>query len=85
MNDTTLSDRYAVMLQIAKSIGGFMDESNVAIWDSLLMAQVAGCIQGNLLEIGVFKGRSASILCQQASRRRTVVGGLFAFAGRSPQ
>jgi ubiquinone/menaquinone biosynthesis C-methylase UbiE len=56
--------RFAVMLEIARSIGGFMNEPNVAVWDSLLMAQMDGCIQGHLLEIGVFKGRSASVLCQ---------------------
>jgi len=52
------------MMEIAQSIGGFMHESNVAIWDSLLTAQLDGLIEGNLFEIGVFKGRSASILCQ---------------------
>lgn len=64
MSDSSPPPRYVTMLQIAKSIGGFMDESNVAIWDVLLMAQMDRYIQGNLLEIGVFKGRSASILCQ---------------------
>jgi predicted O-methyltransferase YrrM len=64
MSSPPPDQRFAVMLEIARSIGGFMDESNVAIWDSLLTAQLEGCIQGSLLEIGVFKGRSASILCQ---------------------
>lgn len=52
------------MRQIVNSIGGFMSENNTAIWDTLLCHQQARCIQGNILEIGVFKGRSASILCQ---------------------
>lgn len=64
MSDPVPDSRYALMLQIVKSIDGFMEDASVAIWDSLLMAQADQYIQGNLLEIGVFKGRSASVLCQ---------------------
>lgn len=52
------------MLQLAQGIGGFMSDTSIAIWDSLLCAQMAQYVEGDLLEIGVFKGRSASILCQ---------------------
>jgi predicted O-methyltransferase YrrM len=61
---TSTSPRFQVMRQIAMSIGGFMDVANVAIWDALLCRQMDGQIQGHLLEIGTYKGRSASILCQ---------------------
>lgn len=64
MTSPESADRYALMLQIARGIDGFMKESNVAIWDSLLTLQTEGHVQGDIMEIGVFKGRSASILCQ---------------------
>jgi predicted O-methyltransferase YrrM len=64
MNTDRCDSRFELMLKIFRSIDGFMAESNAAIWDCLLSFQRERCIQGDLLEIGVFKGRSASILCQ---------------------
>lgn len=57
-------ERFETMLGIVRGIEGFMEESNVAIWDSLLCLHNDICIQGNLMEIGVYKGKSASVLCQ---------------------
>lgn len=64
MHEPPVSERYRTLHHIASSIDGFMSETNIAIWDALLSFQSTSCIQGNLLEIGVYKGRSASILCQ---------------------
>jgi len=63
-NTPSLEPRFAQMLQIARSIDGFMAETNVAVWDILLSFQTVQGVQGHLLEIGVYKGRSASVLCQ---------------------
>lgn len=64
MNDISLDPRYELMTRLARGIPGFMSAANIAVWDALLCAQQRFYIQGHLLEIGVFKGRSASVLCQ---------------------
>jgi predicted O-methyltransferase YrrM len=64
MSDTTSDPRYALMVKLANGIPGFMSDANIAVWDALLCTQQRHYTQGHLMEIGVFKGRSASVLCQ---------------------
>ena len=64
MSETEFETRYGMMVQLAAGIPGFMSEANIAVWDTLLCAQLRLYAQGHLMEIGVFKGRSASVLCQ---------------------
>lgn len=45
---------------------GYMSETSVAIWDALLGFQTESEVEGSLLEIGVFRGRSAGMLALHA-------------------
>ncbi len=64
MDETSAYHRFKVLVEVAQGIPGFMSAANVAVWDTFLCAQNRFYAQGHLLEIGVFKGRSASVLCQ---------------------
>lgn len=45
--------------QLEEKVPGFLTSQNAALWDSLLSYQAEQYILGNMLEIGVYKGRSA--------------------------
>jgi predicted O-methyltransferase YrrM len=64
MNETISNPRFELTSRLARGIPGFMNVANVAVWDAFLSAQQRLHVQGHLLEIGVYKGRSASVLCQ---------------------
>jgi len=57
----SLVDLYQRTLSQAKSFEGFMDDINIAIFTSLLSHQERRAVAGDILEFGVYKGRSASI------------------------
>src|SRR4030095_347675 len=54
-------------------IGGWVQEVATATWDSLLAWQAALEVRGNLVEIGVLKGKSAALMALHARPEETCV------------
>lgn len=69
-NDLTIYGRYA--REFASLPGWFYQES-VAIWDILLTFQAQSVLEGNLLEIGVWRGKSATLMALHAKPENTCV------------
>jgi predicted O-methyltransferase YrrM len=57
---------FADLLAEANAIPGMMSDLSVRIFDALLSLQARRNIAGNMLEIGVFKGKSAAVLAAHA-------------------
>ena len=47
--------------KLESQVEGFLMSQNIPLWDSFLCYQLEESILGNMLEIGVYKGRSALI------------------------
>jgi hypothetical protein len=45
--------------QLSQNVDGFFDGESAALWDALLALQAEQYVFGDMLEIGVYKGRSA--------------------------
>jgi len=67
---TELYQRY---LQSCANIPGWFYPQSAAIWDTLLSYQKATAIAGNLLEIGVFQGKSAAMAALHRQGEETCV------------
>jgi predicted O-methyltransferase YrrM len=55
------------------SIEGWFKEGAIATWDSLLAHQTALDVRGNLMEIGVAKGKSAALMALRSRAEETCV------------
>jgi hypothetical protein len=62
MSSTNISERFARIQSDVDKIGGFLATLNIAVWDAFLGYQESICTAGHLMEIGVYKGKSAAIL-----------------------
>jgi predicted O-methyltransferase YrrM len=67
---TELYQRYQ---QSCATIAGWFSAESAAIWDTLLGYQEANAICGNLLEIGVFQGKSAAMAALHSQPKETCV------------
>jgi Methyltransferase domain len=67
---TEIYERY---LQSCANIPGWFFPVSVAIWDTLLSYQAENNIRGNLMEIGVFKGKSATMAALHSHANETCV------------
>ncbi len=67
---TEIYERY---LQSCTIIPGWFFPVSVAIWDTLLSYQAENNIRGNLMEIGVFKGKSATMAALHSHTNETCV------------
>lgn len=54
-------------------VAGWFSNQAIATWDSLLTLQTALGLRGNLLEIGVFKGKSAVLMVLHSRPQETCV------------
>lgn len=59
-------DIFKKYLECYGNVPGWFNKESVAIWDSLLLFQTRNQIKGDLLEIGVFKGKSALLSTMHA-------------------
>ncbi|QDU84468.1 hypothetical protein Pla163_15780 [Planctomycetes bacterium Pla163] len=64
--------RFERYMQIHGSIDGWFSRESAAIWDSLLEFQAADGVRGNMLEIGVWEGKSAALTAMHARPGETV-------------
>jgi Methyltransferase domain len=62
MRPSTSIETFLRIQRDVERIDGFLDPINVAVWDAFLTHQELRGIPGNLMEIGVYKGKSAAIL-----------------------
>ncbi|SDS27168.1 class I SAM-dependent methyltransferase [Opitutus sp. GAS368] len=62
MNINAASPRYPQIKADVDRVEGFLADTSIAVWDSLLEYQKTRYITGHLGEIGVYKGKSATIL-----------------------
>jgi hypothetical protein len=67
---TEIYERY---LQSCANIPGWFFPVSAAIWDTLLSYQAENNIRGNLMEIGVFKGKSAAMAALHSQASETCV------------
>jgi hypothetical protein len=56
-----------------RGIGGWFKDGAIATWDCLLAWQTASGVHGNLMEIGVLKGKSAALMALHARPHETCV------------
>jgi hypothetical protein len=54
-------------------VGGWFSDEAIASWDCLLSLQHTLALEGNLMEIGVLKGKSAALLAVHSSKDETCV------------
>ena len=66
-------DLYQRYLQHFSNTPGWFYPQSAAIWDTLLSYQEASNNIGNVLEIGVFQGKSAGMLALHRQREETCV------------
>jgi predicted O-methyltransferase YrrM len=63
---------FAEYLALSQQIDGWFDPGSIAAWDALLGLQQRVRITGHLLEIGVWHGKSATLLARHADPRREI-------------
>ncbi len=64
---------YQRYLQSCANVTGWFSAESAAIWDILLGYQTASQIRGNLLEIGVYQGKSAAMVALHCQTNETCV------------
>jgi predicted O-methyltransferase YrrM len=67
-NDLAIFHRYKTDYE---SIGGWFSDNAIATWDALLTLQLTQNFDGNLMEIGVLRGKSAALLSLHARPSET--------------
>jgi predicted O-methyltransferase YrrM len=65
------TERHERYQQSCANIPGWFSRESAAIWDTLLSYQEASKIGGNLLEIGVFQGKSAAMAALHSQPNET--------------
>jgi predicted O-methyltransferase YrrM len=60
-------------MRSCSSIPGWFPRESIAVWDCLLSYQASRRLPGNLLEIGVYKGRSAVLAAMHAQTEEVLI------------
>lgn len=68
-----VSSRFEKFLAATRETEGWFSNQSAAIWDSLLAFQSDLGLRGDLMEIGVWAGKSASLLAKNASKGERVL------------
>jgi len=63
-NPTPTLPGYARLKEDVDKIEGFLANTSIAVWDALMAYQESRYVTGHLGEIGVYKGKSATILAR---------------------
>src|SRR5262245_46867818 len=58
--------RYSQLREAVTPIEGMLSEFSIALMDALLDEQARRGVPGNMIEFGVYKGRSAGVLASHA-------------------
>lgn len=66
-------DRFAAIKRTAESIEGMLSEFSMNVMDTLLSFQVSQGVTGALIEFGVFRGRSASVIATSAQAQERLI------------
>ena len=61
-----MSNNFRRYIEVSKAVDGWFLDEAAATWDCLLQFQQSANITGNLLEIGVWNGKSALMSVQHA-------------------
>jgi len=64
--------RFAETLALAESIEGMMSRFSVSIFDCLLAHQAARGLDGDIVELGVFRGKSAAVLARHLTEKQSL-------------
>jgi predicted O-methyltransferase YrrM len=67
------ADLFPSAIMAAHSIYGMLSDFSIAVMDMLLSLQARGLISGHIVEIGVFKGKSAAVLATHAAGNKRLV------------
>ncbi len=65
-SDARASARFDRFLGVSQRVKGWFHDTSAAVWDSLLEHQARLGLRGNLLEIGVWEGKSAGLMAMHA-------------------
>jgi hypothetical protein len=58
-----MNDFFKMKSSVNRDFEGYIPDFQIALLDVLLSFQVNNQIEGDLLELGTYKGKTASILC----------------------
>jgi predicted O-methyltransferase YrrM len=67
------AERFMPALANAHMIEGMLSDFSIAVMDMLLSLQTRSGISGHIVELGVFRGRSAAVLATHASRDERLI------------
>jgi predicted O-methyltransferase YrrM len=65
--------RFLSYLEVAQQIPGWFLDESAAIWDIFLSRQMQTGVAGHVMEIGVYKGKSALLMAMHARQEEEVV------------